>query len=82
MRVTIINRTILLIQQRRMKLLNTALLLSISSSCTNAFNMNMNAGNNGAGRSKLTRQYKNIMSIHHGISGMAPPPGEPEPEVS
>ena len=44
--------------------------------------MNMNAGNAGAGRSKLTHQYKNIMSIHHGISGMAPPPGEPEPEVS
>ena len=65
-----------------MKLLNTALLLSISSSCSNAFNMNMNAGNGGAGRSKLSHQYKNIMSVHHGISGMAPPPGEPEPEVS
>ena len=44
--------------------------------------MNMNAGNGGAGRSKLSHQYKNIMSVHHGISGMAPPPGEPEPEVS
>jgi len=34
-----------------------------------------------AGRSSLANQYKNIMSVHNGIRAMAPPPGEPEPEV-
>ena len=66
------------------------LLLSLSSSSSSsAFSLSMN--NAGGQRSPLAAQYKSIMSIHRGITSssnvgyhyprMAPPPGEPEPEV-
>ena len=66
-----------------MKLLSLLLPTTIS-----AFQLSMNYGNN---RSPLAQQYKSITSIHNsmlsgGVVGsgvrMAPPPGEPEPEVS
>jgi len=55
------------------------LLLSTTSS---AFQMSMNSSY----RSPLSAQYKSITSIHNSMYGnggirMAPPPGEPEPEV-
>ena len=76
-----------------MKLLS---LLLLPTTTISAFNLSMNYGNGN--RSPLAQQYKSITSIHNsmlsaGSSGsivgnahngvrMAPPPGEPEPEVS
>ena len=54
-------------------------LLSNIAVCGNSFSLSMNSSSGG--RSKLTQQYKNIMSIHNNNIRMMPPPGEPEPEV-
>ena len=54
-------------------------LLSNIAVCSNSFSLSMNSSSGG--RSKLTQQYKNIMSIHNNNIRMMPPPGEPEPEV-
>ena len=71
-------------------LLQAALLsLSVLVGTSSAFSLSMNTGGQ---RSPLAAQYKSIMSIHSGITSsssynnvgyprMAPPPGEPEPEV-
>lgn len=60
-----------------------ALLCGSSVAAFSTLRMNMN------NRSPLANQYKSITSIHNsilsgggGIIRMAPPPGEPEPEVS
>jgi len=62
--------------------LPAALLSAFAMNPSSAFSLTMN------GRSPLAAQYKSIMSIHRGITSggsyprmMAPPPGEPEPEV-
>ena len=54
-------------------------LLSNIAVCGTSFSLSMNSSSGG--RSKLTQQYKNIMSIHNNNIRMMPPPGEPEPEV-
>ncbi len=64
-----------------MKFLATALLATLSTTSAFSLNMNMN------GRSPLSHQYKSITSVHNSLMNgggvrMAPPPGEPEPEVS
>ncbi len=63
--------------------LSTLLSAALLTGGASSFSLNMN------GRSPLSQQYKSIMSIHSGLTTggmssyprMAPPPGEPEPEV-